>query len=647
VAVFVLAGLAGEDGSSFGENALGLTAGSVSVGVGLLIAVRRPGHPIGWLLLANGLVIALSGFALAYAEYAVLAHPGALPGGEVAVLWDRSGWPALFASMTAIAFLFPDGRLPSPRWRKVAYGAIVAFSGVLAITLLEPDEYEPPFARHVETPELVGGLRDPLMPFFLFALFASLVAAAAAVVVRYRRSSGVERAQLKWLAYAASLIPVALLLGLVEAAVRGRVEVAGVVSLFVALTLVPIAIGVAILRYRLYEIDRIINRTLVYVVLTLLLAAAYAAATLVLGTAVGSDAPLTTAGATLLVAVAFRPLRARVQDVVDRRFSRSRYDARRRIEGFLEELRAGRAAPEAVEPILRDVLSDPRLELHFFLPESELYVDARGRTVEEAPEDPRERTPVERAGQPLGIVLHSPGEEERPGLLAEVVEAAGLAIEIARLRVELRRQLAEVEASRARIVSAGYEERRRIERDLHDGAQQRLVSIGLELRHAQHELDPAANGTAEALDAAVEEITHAITDLRELARGVRPAQLDEGLLSALSELASRAPLPVEVNVCAERFPEDLEAAAYFIASEALTNAIKHAEASKVTLSVQRLDEALVLEVADDGVGGAGDAPGGSGLAGLSDRAAAHGGMLALESQPGEGTKVRAVLPCAS
>ena len=131
---------------------------------------------------------------------------------------------------------------------------------------------------------------------------------------------------------------------------------------------------------------------------------------------------------------------------------------------------------------------DPRLELRFFLPESELYVDARGRPADDTPEDGRVRTPVTRAGLPLGMVLHSPVDEERPGLLEEVVEAAGLAIEIARLRVELRRQLDEVEASRARIVSAGYEERRRLERDLHDGAQQRLISIGLALRHAQHEL---------------------------------------------------------------------------------------------------------------------------------------------------------------
>jgi signal transduction histidine kinase len=403
---------------------------------------------------------------------------------------------------------------------------------------------------------------------------------------------------------------------------------------------------VAVLRYRLYEIDRVINRTLVYGVLTLLLAGAYAATALLLGTAVGSGSAWPTAVATLFVAVAFRPLRGRVQDAVDRHFSRARYDARTRIVGFLDDLRAGRAAPEAVESLLRDVLSDPRLELRFFLPESELYVDARGRPADDQPEDGRVRTPVTRAGLPLGMVLHSPVDEERPGLLEEVVETAGLAIEIARLRVELRRQLDEVEASRARIVSAGYEERRRLERDLHDGAQQRLISIGLALRHAQHQLGVSPEKAGESIDGAVREIDVAAGELQELARGVRPAQLDAGLTPALRELAARAPLPVQVRANGERFPQELEAAAYFIASEGLTNAVKHSAARQVTLSAERLNGKLAISISDDGIGGA--APnGGTGLRGLADRAAAHGGTLAIQSEPDRGTVLTAELPCES
>jgi signal transduction histidine kinase len=409
---------------------------------------------------------------------------------------------------------------------------------------------------------------------------------------------------------------------------------------------VPTSIGVAVLRYRLYDIDRVINRTLVYGVLTLLLAATYAATTLVLGTAAGERSAWVTASATLLAAVAFGPLRTRLQDAVDRRFSRARYDGLRRIRAFLEELRAGLIAPEAAEPLLADVLSDPDLELRFWLPESEIYVDAHGHAVTDLPDDARVHTPVTRAGVPLGMVVHRAVDEERPGLLQEVVEAAGLAIEIARLRVELRRQLEEVQASRARIVTAGYEERRRIERDLHDGAQQRLVSIGLALRHAQHELGPATPKVGRIIDATVDEIDVALEELRELARGVRPSQLDHGLAAALRELAARAPLPVEVTADGSRLAPDLEAAAYFIATEGLTNAVKHAQASCVRLATERVNGKLILSVSDDGVGGA-TAAGGSGLRGLSDRVQAHGGTLQVQSARGRGTTLVAELPCAS
>jgi len=244
------------------------------------------------------------------------------------------------------------------------------------------------------------------------------------------------------------------------------------------------------------------------------------------------------------------------------------------------------------------------------------------------------------------MVICEPVEPDRSQLFEEAVAAAGLAMEITRLRVELRRQLAEVEASRARIMTASYEERKRIERDLHDGAQQRLVSIGLALRHAQHELDLSPLAARKALDGAVGQIAIAIDELRELARGIRPAQLDHGLAPALKELARRVPLPVKVKATRERFEPELEAAAYFIASEGLTNAVKHAQAERVTLSAQRMDGQLVICVADDGVGGAA-ASNGSGLRGLDDRVRAHGGRLDVRSEPDCGTTIVAELPCES
>jgi signal transduction histidine kinase len=337
----------------------------------------------------------------------------------------------------------------------------------------------------------------------------------------------------------------------------------------------------------------------------------------------------------------------RVQDSVDRRFNRARYDAVHRMTTFLEELRDGRAAPEEVEGVLRELLQDPRLELLFFLPESGQYVDVRGVPAHGPAEDTRQRIPIERGSQPLGLVLLDPPRPEQRDLLRRVVQAGGLAIEIARLRVELRRQLAEVEASRARIVAAGNDERRRIERDLHDGAQQRLVSIGLALRHAQHELKTSSPERAsQTLEGAVTEVAVAIDELRELARGLPPSQLDGGLAPAFHELARRAPVPVEVDASRERFGRDVEAAAYFIGCEGLTNAVKHAYASRITLSAGRENGKLVVTVADDGVGGAVPIQG-SGLSGLADRVAALGGTLRIASAPGAGTTLTAELPCAS
>ena len=342
-----------------------------------------------------------------------------------------------------------------------------------------------------------------------------------------------------------------------------------------------------------------------------------------------------------------RPLRARVQDAVDRRFSRARYDALQRMADFLEDLRAGRAAPEQVEGVVRDVLSDPRLELLFFLPESEFYVDVYGVPAADRPDDGRERIPIERGAQPLGVVLHETTSEDDPTLLRRVIEAGGLAIEITRLRVALRRQLAEVEASRTRIVTAANDERRRIERDLHDGAQQRLVSIGLALHHAQHELGSTSPERAShTIDGALAEVAVAIDELRELAHGLPPSQLDAGLGPAFSELARRTPVRVEVRTSVERFDRDLEAAAYFIAREGLTNAVKHADATRIVLSAGRENGKLVVSVADDGVGGARPTSG-SGLRGLSDRVAAHGGTLRIESDRGAGTTLTAELPCGS
>ncbi len=649
VPMAVLSVLAGSDLSSWWEDVLGTVSIVVSLALGLLIAVRRPGNRMASLLLANAAIVTLAGLAEAYAFYGALEHPGSLPGVEWAVLWDQTAWPLIFAPVLGIALLFPDGRLPSPRWRPVALGVAATIVLTLLVGAFEDEPFDAPYAA-VDNPLPATAAVAWLWPLILLGGLGSVFVGAKAVRTRFARARGVERQQLKWLAYSAALIP-ATLLGCLGFAVAGpsiEGNAAFTVLLFMMLTAIPASVAVAVLRHRLYDIDRLINRTLVYGVLTVLLAVTYAIAAIALGTALGAGSPVVTAGATLIAAVAFSPLRSRIQDLVDRRFSRSRYDARRRIAGFLAEVHAGRAAPEAVEPILAEIAGDPSLELCFWLPESELYVDALGRPAEAAPAGGRVSTPVTRAGDPLALVVHRPADDESSALLDVAVQAAGLAIEIVRLRVELRRQLAEVEESRARIVAAGYAERRRLERDLHDGAQQRLVSIGLALRHAQNRLDGEAGEAGEEatvlVDGAVDELAAAIDELRELARGVRPAQLEAGLAPALQDLASRAPLPVDVQIGAERFAPDVEATAYFIASECLTNAVKHARPSHVRLEAARHNGTLTVVIADDGIGGATPSRG-SGLSGLADRVEAQRGRIEIESPQGHGTTIVAELPC--
>jgi signal transduction histidine kinase len=632
---------------SLGDAAIFVPALAATIGVGLLIAHRRPTNTVAWVFLLQGVAIASMGFANSWAGYALLEEPGSHPAGRIAAAWSAVSWPLIYAGPSAIAFLFPDGRLPSPRWRPVALASAAIFVLAIAAMLTWPGDLDKPFDAYT-SPLGIEGLPTAIRVVAIVALFFPLGAAARAIYVRFKRSEGVERLQLKWLAWAAALIPATLLMCWLDGLLFGRTDILTGIWVAAMLIAIPAAVGFAVTRYRLYEIDRLINRTLVYVALTTLLLATFTAVTLLVGTAAGQGSPLATAAATLAVAVLFNPLRGRVQVWVDRRFNRARYDALRRIVTFLEKLRDGHAAPEMTAAVLADALRDPSLELRYWLPSSSIYVDASGQPAVDQPGDTRTRTEVTRAGAPLGIVLHDPRLVERRDLLNSAVSAAGLAIEIARLRVEVNRQLSEVEQSRARLVSATNEERRRLERDLHDGAQQRLVSIGLALRHLQHELSDADDaGLRSQLDDTVAEVAAAIDDLRRIARGVRPPRLDDGLAAALTDLASRSPLTVEVELDAadlDGLSADVETTAWYVASEALANAAKHAEASRLRLIARRSGDNLLVAVEDDGSGGA--QPTGGGLSGLSDRVSVHGGSLSVDSPLGTGTTITAELPCA-
>jgi signal transduction histidine kinase len=307
-----------------------------------------------------------------------------------------------------------------------------------------------------------------------------------------------------------------------------------------------------------------------------------------------------------------------------------------------------RTPPGSVRDALARTLGDPSLEIALWLPERSSYVDSQGRPFElPTPGPERAVTVLGPAEAPVAAVMHDPLLLERGGLLEAAGAAARLALENERLQAELRAQLSELRASRARIVQAGDDERRRLERNLHDGAQQRLLGLGLALQLARSKVGAEANGAGELLGEAEDELRRALDELRELARGIHPAILtDQGLGAAVRSLAERSAVPVALVVPDERLGEPVEAAAYFLVSESLANVAKYAHASSVRINITRRNGSAVIDVDDDGVGGA-DPARGSGLRGLSDRVQALDGTFRLESPNGGGTHIHAEIPCAS
>ncbi len=293
-------------------------------------------------------------------------------------------------------------------------------------------------------------------------------------------------------------------------------------------------------------------------------------------------------------------------------------------------------------------LGDPSLQIAYFRPERGDYVDERGHPMNlRAVGSGRAVTLLKSAGEPIAALVHDEFLRHDPEIVEAVAAAARLAISNERLRAEVRAQLEEVRASRARIVEAGDAGRRRVERNLHDGAQQRLVTLSLAVGMLRERLDHDGEpGIGAQLDAISEEVRETIDDLRELGRGIHPAILaEEGLLAGVESLAERSPVPVSIEgPPIDRMPEPVEVAAYFVVAEALTNVAKYSHAKHVTVRLSRTGRSLEVEVVDDGVGGA-EPTDGSGLRGLEDRVAALGGELRLESRPGAGTRVHAEIPC--
>jgi len=304
--------------------------------------------------------------------------------------------------------------------------------------------------------------------------------------------------------------------------------------------------------------------------------------------------------------------------------------------------------PVKMQEAVAEALGDPSVELAFWIPETRHYVDARGLPAT-PPESGSERAAsvVSMEGRKVALIVHDGALLEEPEKIEAVSRGAALAFENARLEAEVRAKVAELRASRVRIVEAADAARREIERNLHDGAQQNLVSLALKLQMARSRIESDPRGAIELLDGASAELEQTLAELRELARGIHPAVLsDRGLDAALLALAHRAPLPVEVGeMPPDRLPEPVEAAAYYVVAESLTNVARYAEASRAKVDISRANGFVRIRIADDGIGGA-DPDLGSGLSGLADRIAALDGSLDLDSPAGQGTVVEVKIPCA-
>ena len=600
-----------------------------------LLVVRRPGGGVVGVLL--GLL------SLAVAQVAVkeiwliwLAKSG--ESGRwawlVAVTAENGWW--MLVTFALLLLHFPDGRLPSRRWRwapPVLVGCAVlnqAYGAVESAAFRPPlDRLARPFAAPPAWVDAVS-----LGPFVV--MLGLFVAAAVSLVLRYRRADRIQRLQIKWLALAGVGMPLYPLLCLVEILVWGRPLWLSAAVGIASLVATPIAIGIAVLRHDLYDVDRALASAVAWGLVTAGLLGVYAVASTITGALVGGDSPIRVAVATAAAALLLWPLRRTSQRFVDARMYPLRRGMRQALDRFDTDVSAGRARPEALQDVLREALRDPALRVGYRTPGSNIYLDAAS-----SPVSTDRAVPVSSDRQPIGILVPGGGPASTE-LLREAAERITTLVEVVRLRSQVAAALHEAESSRTRLVEIGYAERRRFERDLHDGAQQRLVSLGMALRLAQRHLADGTVDVDQLLDESVAELATAVAELRQIAHGLRPSSLDDGLPAALSNLVRTVPLVVDLDVDDSPLPDAVATTAYYVASEAIANAIKYAEATRIVLRVVRRQDQILVCVSDDGRGGAR-----LGLrSGLADRVAALGGSLEVDSATGRGTEVRAALPVA-
>ena len=645
--------------------------------IGVLLASRRPGNALGWLMLAIGLFAfePISG----YGEYAIATGR---PGGALAVAIAAWTWvPTVGLAGTFLLLLFPDGHLPSPRWRWFAWVIAIGMGLVaLAITLgsktLADNGYP-----NVANPLYVPGLK-PVVDVLIVSIAViplGVLGSALSLVVRFRRADPTERLQIRWLASAAAVVAVVFAITMVASLIGTSVGWAeegnwlGALQTIAILlfALLPIAIGVSVLKYRLYDIDVVIRKAVVAGAIAVFFTAVYVAIVGGVGALVQSHSTAVLSFiAAAIVAGLFQPVMRRAGRLADRIVYGKRATPYEVLSEFSERVGETFAAEDVLPRMARVVAEGVGAR------SSRVWVERTGR-LQVAASWPAETEipapvaledavlpslpdadvafPVEHQGELLGALAVAmpatdPIDEPKAKLVADLAAQAGLVLRNVRLTGELQARLEELRAAQKRLVAAQDEARRRLERNIHDGAQQRLVALSVKLRLAQSLVakDPAETGRM--LEQLQTETTETLEDLRDLARGIYPPLLaDKGLVAALEAQARRSVVPVEFHPDgAGRYPQEVEAAVYFSVLEALQNVSKYANADRADVRLAESAGALMFEVEDDGDGfDAETAQHGTGLQGIADRLAALDGTVDVRSTPGAGTTVAGRIPLAA
>jgi two-component system NarL family sensor kinase len=624
---------------------------------GALIISRHPRHPVGWLLCAGLFASAIDMFAAGYAAYDTYVFSGSLPGVNLALVWLKlvNLGPHGLVAFTLIVLLFPDGRFTSPGWRRVAWTTVGALLFFLPLQALEPGSADPFFLPIRANPLGVSvsqwSILKPLMWTAFYILALCYGAAFVSLIVRLRNSHGDVRQQIKWLIFPAGLFGIYLVLFMLGVTEADEVILEISIALGqLAITGMVIAIAFAIFKYRLYDIDLLFNRTLVYGALTACVVGLYILVVGALGTFFQTQGNLIIALlATGIVAALFQPLRERLQRGVNRLIYGERDDPVEALSRLGRQLAMAvppdKVLPTLVETIAR-TLKLPYVAIHLPLQDRDKIAASYGNFVPEIIQFPLVHH-GEETGQ-LAVGLRSPG---RPFSLAEIrllqniARQAGTAVNTVQLTADLQQ-------SRQNLVAAREEERLRLRRDLHDGLGPAIASVIWQTDSAREMIHTDPSGAAQLLENSIKQAQAALTDIRRLVYGLRPPALDElGLVGALEQSARQhqyTSVTIEAPVPFPSLPAAVEVAAYRIIQEALKNAIEHGKARNC-VTCMSFDDALApgslcLTIDDDGVGLPEVITPGVGLNSMCERAEELGGVFAIHPRQAGGTEVEVRLP---